>query len=183
MKKIIAVFGSARVMPDDEVYQQSYKIGRALALAGYITMTGGYAGVMEAASKGAQEAGGDVQGITVASLEYIGESRTNQWVTEEIRYEKFPDRVKHLVDTADAYITMPGGIGTAQEIIEVWQQMRLGDLPERPLFTYGEFWNPMIQNMLKDKYVNELDMRLLTQVNTPQEIIEALDKAFNEEQA
>ena len=183
MKKIIAVFGSARIHPNDAVYQQSYDIGRALALAGYITMTGGYNGVMEATSKGAQEAGGDVQGITVTSLEYIGESRTNQWVTEEIRYETLPERVKHLVDTADAYITMPGGIGTAQEIIEVWQQMRLGDLPEKPLYIYGDFWQPMIQNMLKDKYVNELDMHLLTQVNTPQEIIEALAIAFDEEQA
>lgn len=183
MTKIIAVFGSARVQPDDDVYQQSYALGRALAHAGYITMTGGYAGVMEAASKGAKEADGQAQGITVASLEYIGESRTNQWVTEEIRYATLPERVKHLVDTADAYIVMPGGIGTAQEIIEVWQQMRLGDLPEKPLFIYGNFWKPMIQMMLDDAYINERDMRYIIEANNADSIIDALRIAFNEEKS
>lgn len=183
MTKIIAVFGSARVQPAEKVYQQSYQVGHALAQAGYVTMTGGYAGVMEAASKGASEGDGHALGITVASLEYIGESRTNQWVAEEIRYETLPERVKHLVDVADAYIVMPGGIGTAQELVEVWQQMRLGDLPEKPLFIYGDFWKPMIQSMLDENYIDERDMKYILEANSAEEIIDALDSWFSQEQS
>lgn len=183
MKKIVAVFGSARIQPAEEVYEQSYQIGRALARAGYITMSGGYAGVMEAASRGAAEAEGDVQGITVASLEYIGESLTNQWVNREYRYETLPERVKHLVDTADAYIVMPGGIGTAQEFVEVWQQMRLGDIPEKPLFVYGDFWKLMIQGMLDEGYIDERDMEYVIEAQSAEGIIDALKIWFSEEQA
>ncbi|MGB7341844.1 MAG: LOG family protein [Phototrophicaceae bacterium] len=181
MEKIIAVFGSARTQPDHPVYQQSYDVGAALARAGYITMTGGYAGVMEAASKGAAEANGVVQGITVTSLEYIGESRVNQWVSEEIRYDTLHQRVKHLVETADAYVVMPGGLGTAQELIEVWQGMRLGDLPVKPLLIYGTFWYAMIDSMLADGYISDIDMPLLTEVAEPQAMIDHLDTWFSKE--
>lgn len=181
MGKIIAVFGSARTQADHPVYQQSYNVGASLAQAGYITMTGGYAGVMEAASKGAADAGGAVQGITVASLEYIGESRVNQWVTEEIRYDTLHERIKHLVDTADAYIVMPGGLGTAQELIEVWQGMRLGDLPKKPLIVYGNFWDAMIDSMLAGGYISDIDMPLLTRLDDAQAIISYLDTALIEE--
>lgn len=181
MKKIVAVFGSARVQPDSDVYVQSYEIGKALAQAGYVTMTGGYAGVMEAASRGANEANGEVQGITVESLEYIGESRVNQWVREEIRYATLPERVRHLVDKADAYIVMPGGLGTIQELVEVWQGMRLGDVPHRPLILYGNFWHPLIENLLGGGYISERDLRYVIETAKPKGIINALEDWFTRE--
>jgi len=181
MRKIVAVFGSARVQPDNSVYEDSYQLGRALARAGYITMTGGYAGVMEGASRGAAEADGEVHGITVASLEYIGESRANAWVGKEYRYDTLPERVTHLATKADAYVVMPGGLGTAQELVEVWQAMRLGDLPEKPLFIYGAFWKPMIEQMLKFEYINERDMRYVIDVDNPMAIVDALVAWFEEE--
>lgn len=181
MKKIVAVFGSARVLAESEVYEDSYQVGRALARAGYITMTGGYGGVMEAASRGAAEANGEVHGITVASLEYIGESRLNQWVGKEYRYSTLLERVKHLAQTADAYVAMPGGVGTAQELVEVWQLMRLGDLPEKPLFVFGEFWNPMIQSMLDNDFIDERDTKFIIEVDNAQAIIDAMTAWFDEE--
>lgn len=181
MSKIVAVFGSARVQPDNPVYKESYAIGKALAEAGFITMTGGYAGVMEAASKGAIEAEGEAYGITVASLEYIGESRVNPYVTKEIRYETLAERVRHLVDTADAYIIMPGGLGTAQELVEVWQGIRIGDLPEKPLIIYGDFWQPMIDMMLAGAYISQRDMQHVTITANAKDTVNAIKNGFAKE--
>lgn len=181
MAKIVAVFGSARVQVDSDMYTISYEVGKALAQAGYVIMTGGYAGVMEATSRGANEANGDVIGVTVDSLEYIGESRVNQWVTEEIRYPTLPERVRHLVDKADAYVVMPGGLGTTQELVEVWQGMRLGDVPERPLILYGDFWNAMIESMLQDAYVSERDMQHIIITYNTDDTVNALKNGFSQE--
>lgn len=181
MTKIVAVFGSARVQPDNEVYKQSYAVGKALAEAGYITMSGGYAGVMEAASKGAVEANGEAHGVTVASLEYIGESRVNQYVTKEIRYDTLHERIAYMVDTADAYIVMPGGMGTAQELIEVWQGIRLGDLPKKPIIVYGDFWQPMIDMMLAGAYISQIDMQHIEITQNAEDTVQAITNWFNKE--
>ncbi|MCA9913080.1 MAG: LOG family protein [Anaerolineae bacterium] len=176
---IIAVFGSARVQPDDPVYMQSYEVGAALARAGYIVMTGGYAGLMAAASQGAAEAGGVVHGITVEKLEAIGESIPNQWLTEEFRYPNLRQRLDHLIDTADAYVTMPGGMGTAQEFIEVWQLMRLGDIAKHPLITYGDFWTPFIEQLLQSAYVSQRDVAYITNVQTTEDLTANLAEWFS----
>lgn len=181
MTNIVVVFGSARVQPDNEVYQQSYAIGKALAEAGYITMSGGYAGVMEAASKGAVEANGEAYGVTVASLEYIGESRVNQYVTKEIRYDTLHERIAYMVDKADAYIVMPGGLGTGQELIEVWQGIRLGDLPKKPIIVYGDFWQPMIDMMLAGAYISPRDMQHIEITHNAEDTVQAITNGLIKE--
>jgi uncharacterized protein (TIGR00730 family) len=181
MSKTIAVFGSARVQPNTDVYEECYQVGRALAQAGYITLTGGYAGVMEAASRGAAEAGGVVHGATVETLERIGERRVNQWVSQEFRYPRLRERINHLIDKSDAYVVMKGGVGTLQELVEVWQLMRLGDIPHKPLFIYGDFWKPVIRDMLAGGYTDDKDMSYILEVETPQEIVDALAAWFNKE--
>jgi uncharacterized protein (TIGR00730 family) len=181
MSRIIAVFGSARPKEGDETYQMSYEVGSALAEASYITMTGGFAGVMEAASRGAKEAGGEAYGITVESLGLIGESQTNQWVTKEIRYPNFRERLQHLVNEAHAYVVMPGGIGTLQELIEVWQYMRIGDIPKKPILIYGDFWNGVIEQMLRKAFVGEKDTAYIRKVDSPEAMIDTLQSWFSED--
>lgn len=178
---IIAVFGSARVQQDDPVYAQTMEVGAALAQAGYIVMTGGYAGVMEAASRGAAEVGGIVHGVTVDQLEAIGESVPNQWLTQEFRYPNLRARLDHLIDKADAYVTMPGGVGTAQEFIEVWQLMRLGDIAVHPLYTYGAFWTPFIDQLFQSAYVSQRDLDFITNVSSADELIAGLAEWFARE--
>lgn len=180
---IIAVFGSARVQPEDPVYAQTMEVGAALARAGYIVMTGGYAGLMEAASKGAAEAGGIVHGVTVDQLEAIGESAPNRWLTQEFRYPNLRARLDHLIDRANAYVTMPGGVGTAQEFIEVWQLMRLGDIERHPLYTYGDFWTPFIDQLFQSAYVSERDTAYITNVQTTDELVVGLAEWFAREDA
>lgn len=179
MSKIVSVFGSARVKPKSQVYEASYAVGKALAQAGYITMTGGFAGVMEAASKGAVEADGQAYGVTVESLGLIGESTANQWLTKEFSYPHISERIQHLIHKADAYIVMPGGIGTVQELIEVWQGMRIGDVPSKPIFAYGEFWKPFIQDMLSEGFIGAKDRSMVSQVDNPQAIIASLQTWFS----
>lgn len=181
MSQIIAVFGSARPKEGSETYHMSYQVGRALAESNYITMTGGFAGVMEAASRGAAEAGGEAYGITVESLGLIGESQTNQWVTKEIRYPNLRERIQHLVHEAHAYVVMPGGIGTLQELVEVWQYMRLGDIPKKPLLIYGSFWSALIEQMLEEAFVNERDLGYVCKVDSPDAMIETLQTWFRKD--
>lgn len=181
-QKIIAVFGSARSQPGSPSYDDSFAVGAALAEAGYIVMTGGYAGVMEAASKGAAQAGGIVHGITVEKLEAIGESRVNEWVTEEIRYPDLRKRLDHLIDTAAAYVVMPGGVGTLQEFVEVWQLVRLGDLARRPILIYGEFWKPLMTQILDSAFISDYDMQFVQQVNGPEELTAHLAQWFEEQE-
>lgn len=181
MSQIVAVFGSARTNDGSEIYQMAYQVGRALAGANYITMTGGFGGVMEAASRGAVEAGGESHGITVESLGLVGETTTNQWVTKEICFSHLRDRIQHLVNAADAYVVMPGGIGTLQEFVEVWQFMRLGDIPRKPLLVYGEFWNGIIERMLEKGFVNGKDTGYVTNVGSPEALIATLQAWFSED--
>jgi uncharacterized protein (TIGR00730 family) len=181
MSKTIAVFGSARIVPDTGDYEECYQVGRALARAGYITLTGGYSGVMEAASRGAAEAGGEVHGATVETLERIGESRLNKWVGREYRYPTLRERINHLIDKSDGYVVMVGGIGTLQEFVEVWQLMRLGDIPRKPLFIYGDFWKPIIRDMLASGYTDAEDMAFLIEVETAQGIVDGLAAWFSKE--
>jgi uncharacterized protein (TIGR00730 family) len=174
MSKIVAVFGTTQVHPDSDLYKVCEIIGYMLAKSGFKVMNGGYEGVMEAVSKGAAEAGGSVHGITVEKFERVGESRMNKWVSLEYRYATLPERVDHLVNRADAYIMMPGGIGTMHEFSEIWQRMRLGDIPQRPLFIFGDFWKTIINQMQNDGYAHQQDIDMLLFVKTPQEIIDAL---------
>ena len=118
---IIAVFGSARVTPVDAAYEMAYAIGRSLAENGDTVITGGYGGVMEAASKGASEAGGAVVGVTLTpgSMGQARERVVNAWVQENITYDTMRQRLHHLVDVPDGYVALPGGIGTLEEVVEM----------------------------------------------------------------
>lgn len=181
MSQVIAVFGSARPKEGNETYQMSYEVGRALAEANFISMTGGFAGVMEAVSRGAAENGGEAYGITVEDLGSVGETITNQWVTKEVRYPNLRERIQHLVDEADAYVVMPGGIGTLQELIEVWQYMRLGDIPRKPIVIYSDFWNGIVQQMLESGFVNGKDTAYILKVDSPETLVQTLQDWFDKE--
>lgn len=181
MHNIVVVFGSARLSPESDLYRACYDIGAALARGGYITMTGGHHGIMAAASQGAAEAGGFVHGITVQGLEAVGESRVNQWVDHEVNYPNLRERISHMIDHGIAYIVMPGGIGTLQEFVEVWQMMRLGDIPRKPIMIYGDFWDTILESMLHSAYVSERDMRYLHRVNQPQDVMDVLATWYRKE--
>lgn len=151
--KVIAVFGSSRVPPDSQDYQDAVAVGAALARAGYTVMTGGYAGIMEAASKGANEAGGHVIGVTSGQIQAIRPIPANQWVKEEINYDKMADRLDYLIRQAAGYVVMPGGVGTLNELVLAWEYMRVKEIPVKPLVCYGTVWERTLAAFIDDAYI------------------------------
>jgi uncharacterized protein (TIGR00730 family) len=148
-----AIFGSATIRPEQDAYIAALQTARLLAGAGWAVMTGGYDGIMGAASQGAAEAGGHVIGVT---LSHFSQQRggPNRWVREEIRYETLGGRVQHLVSHADAYVVFPGGTGTLQELVEVWQSKHVGSVPAGRPFVAHDFWRDVLASLMISAYFN-----------------------------
>jgi len=117
--RVAAVFGSSQTEPGTHEWIEAEKVGFRLAGAGLAVITGGYSGTMEAASKGAAEAGGSVIGVTIPSL-FTRRSGANRYVTTELEASSLSDRVGLLTSKADGAIVLPGSIGTAAELLVSW---------------------------------------------------------------
>ena len=171
----IAVYGSSQVGPNHPDYQEAECIGRALALAGCAVMSGGYRGVMEAASKGAKEAGGRVIGITTDQISQPFKAQPNKYLDEIINYAGLRDRLLHMVEHADGYLAMPGGIGTLHEIAETWELMRIGGVPRRPFVCYGPMWAEIIAIMEDSPYLGHGYHGMITLAESPAAVLEAFN--------
>jgi uncharacterized protein (TIGR00730 family) len=174
--KIVSVFGASSPQEGSLDYQNAYKVGEALAQAGYTVMTGGYGGTMEAASRGAKAGGGVVIGVTAALFERQGyRSGPNRFVDEVIRYDTLRERLYHLVERCDGAVVMPGGIGTLSELALMWSLMQVGEIERKPFIVYGEWWDTLLRQFIGDgRYVRERDRSLWRVANSPQEIVELL---------
>ena len=111
---LIAIYGSSSVGPSDPAYRMAFELGGELARAGAAIVTGGYGGVMEAASRGAHEAGGDVVGVTVELFERRGP--VNAWVREHVHTTDLFERIGTIVRRSDGFVVAPGSIGTLAEL-------------------------------------------------------------------
>jgi uncharacterized protein (TIGR00730 family) len=174
--KTIAVFGSAISKPGDADYEAAREVGRLLAERDFTTMSGGYEGVMEAVSKGANEAGGHVIGVTCEQIENYRGFRANAWVTQEIKYPTLRERVDHLMNRADGYVVMPGGLGTLHEMVMVWESMRVGELSTRPLVCYGEYWQKVIEPLRDSAYISIHSWTYIDFADTSQETVEIIQQ-------
>ena len=141
--KIITVFGSSRPRSGDAQYSAANALGAALAAQGFTVCSGGYAGVMEAVSRGAKEAGGHTLGVTASFFR----ARVNRWVDEEIRVTTWQERLFELVKRGRGYVVCPGGTGTLVELAVVWEMLNKGAMARRPLVALGEFWQPVIERV------------------------------------
>lgn len=178
MTKVISVFGSAFVVADSEEYRAAYEVGQVLARSGYRVMNGGYDGIMGAVSRGAAEAGGHVIGVTVTEGRQEAERMPNPYLTERIHYESMRERLHHLVDHADGYIVMPGGIGTLQEVGEAWQLLRLDAPSPRPLIAYGSFWRSILMPLVTSPYVLPKSAEPVRFAQTPDDVVRHLREFF-----
>ncbi len=172
-RRMVAVYGSAGILPGSEDWQIALSVGRLLAQAGYIVLSGGYSGVMEACSQGACEAGGHVVGGTVGLFESRG-SRPNKWVQEIVPFDNLRDRLFFLVQRPDAIVALRGGVGTLSEISLVWSLMQVGELPARPFILVGSMWRRVIEAFAADAPISPVDLRWLTLVDRPEEVVPTL---------
>jgi hypothetical protein len=149
----VTVFGGSR--PDEAGYAQALELGRLLGQAGYAVLTGGYMGTMEAASRGAAEAGGHVVGVTCDEIEAWRPVRPNRWVLEERRCPTLRQRITTLIEGGDAAIALPGGPGTLAEIAEMWNHLLIGAISPRPLILVGAGWQATFEQFYRafDSYI------------------------------
>ena len=146
----ITVFGGSQPKPGSPAYAQAYELGKLLALAGHTVLTGGYMGTMEAISRGANEAGGHVIGVTCADIEAWRGSHANAWVKEERRFSTLQERLNELIRACDAAIALPGGPGTLAEISLTWNLMIVDSIPHKPLILVGDGWKIVLDTFQRE---------------------------------
>jgi uncharacterized protein (TIGR00730 family) len=147
----ISVFGGSQPKPGEPVYQDAILLGKLLASMGYIVLTGGYIGTMEAVSRGGAEVGGHVIGVTCDEIEAWRPVKANHWVTEEWHFSSLQERIFALIKNCDAFLALPGGVGTLVEIILSWNLMLTHILPARPLILIGSGWQSTIKKFIAEQ--------------------------------
>ncbi|HOA22773.1 MAG TPA: LOG family protein [Aggregatilineales bacterium] len=174
MTRTVSVYGGGSPKPGEPAYQQAYELGKLLAEAGYIVMTGGYSGTMEATSRGAKEAGGYVIGVTVGLFERAGLS-PNPYIDEIIQYDELSERLLHVVKRGDAAIALPGGIGTLSEVALTWSLLQTGEISPRPFILLGEQWADLLHTLYGwGAYIRDTDMSLWQIARTPEQAVTLL---------
>ena len=159
----ITIFGGSQPKPGSPAYEQAYELGKLLALAGHTVLTGGYMGTMEAVSRGANEAGGHVVGVTCSDIEAWRGTRANVWVKEERHFTSLQERLNELILACDAAIALPGGPGTLTEIALTWNLMIVASFPPKPLVLVGAGWRSVMEAFYKslDVYIPQHQRDLL----------------------
>jgi uncharacterized protein (TIGR00730 family) len=141
----VTIFGSARVSPDHWVYGVVRDVAAELTRLGCDIVTGGGPGLMQAANEGAKLANPDGTPKSVGiRVDLPFEQEVNAFVTEAFEHKTFFTRLHHFVLVSDAFIVMPGGIGTMLEALLVWQLLQVRHLYDTPLILAGKFWDGLI---------------------------------------
>ncbi|MFT3745282.1 MAG: LOG family protein [Pyrinomonadaceae bacterium] len=155
--KIITVFGGSKCKEDSAEYVEAKKLGGSLAEAGFTICTGGYLGIMEAASRGAREKGGRVLGIVMNQFK----SEPNRFLTDKVATDHFYDRLQNLITRSVGFVAMRGGMGTVTEISLVWNKLTTGVLGKRPLVLVGDCWKPVVDAWKANLVVSDADLSFL----------------------
>jgi len=174
VKRAVGVFGSARTKPGDKYYDTAETIGRLLAENGFAVITGGGPGLMEAANKGAFEAGGVSVGLNI-NLPF--EQHINAFVNVSVDFQYFFVRKVMFVKQADAMIVMPGGMGTFDELFEILTLVQTRKKKNFKIVLVGsDFWSGMLQwlrtTVTDDGMISPEDIDLFQVMDEPEEIIE-----------
>lgn len=141
----VTVFGGSQPKPASPAYIEANRLGKLLGQQGFVIINGGYMGTMEAVSKGAQEAGARVIGITCDQIEDWRPVEPNPYLSEEKRYPTLRERLYALIDMCDIAIALPGGIGTLAEISAMWTQIDIQAIPPKPLILIGNGWQQLFE--------------------------------------
>ena len=173
-ERIVTIFGGSKCHESDAEYADALRVGQLLADAGYTICTGGYSGVMEAASRGAHERGGRVIGITMTQFD----KTPNQYLTEKFPSQHFYERLQRLITQSVGYIALRGGMGTVTEISLVWNKLQTQVLDPRPLVLLGDCWPPVVKQWQRHLAVTDADVDILNFARTPEEAVTIInDKA------
>ena len=176
VRPAVSIFGSARVSPDSTYYQLTERIARLLSDAGFSVVSGGGPGVMEAANKGAFEGKSMSIGL---NIQLPHEQKANHYQDISQSFRHFFARKYMFVKVAAAYVVMPGGFGTLDELLEALTLIQTGKTPRIPLILVGsEFWAGMLDwfrdRLVSEGMINPEDMDLLQVIDEPEAVVAAI---------
>jgi uncharacterized protein (TIGR00730 family) len=176
----VAIFGSARATPGTFVYDEVKRAAAAFALMGCDIVTGGGPGLMQAANEGANLAG--APGSMGIRVDLPFEQDVNPFVEQAFEHETFFTRLHHFVIASDAFVVVPGGIGTVLETLMIWQLLQVRHVHDVPLILVGKMWQGLVEwtraSMLDPRLplVNEQDLSIPQCVETADEAIAVVAK-------
>ena len=181
----VSMFGSARTRPDAPVYQLGVEIARKVSDAGYSVVTGGGPGMMEAFNKGAFAGRAASIGL---NIQLPREQVTNDYQDESLYFRHFFSRKVMFVKYASAYIVLPGGFGTLDELAEILTLIQTGKSKRIPIILVGkEFWSGLLgwfrNTLVAEGTISEDDLYLVTVVESPDEVIEVISAFYRKESA
>jgi uncharacterized protein (TIGR00730 family) len=169
-ERIVTIFGGSKCDEDAPEYEQARMVGSLLAQAGFTICTGGYLGVMEAASRGAKEAGGRVLGIVMNQFKH----EPNRYLTDKVATPHFYDRLQLLITRSVGFVAIRGGMGTVTELSLVWNKIQTRVIEPRPLVLLGDCWRSVVKEWQRSLVVSESDLTALDFADTPQQAVEII---------
>ena len=174
----VTIFGSARIKPGDKYYHMAEKLGQLLAQNGFPVITGGGAGIMEAANKGAAEAGGQSVGMNI-KLPF--EQKPNPYANLQLDYKYFFIRKVMFVKSAVAYVIMPGGYGTMDEFFEALTLIQTKRVKSFPVILMGrEYWQGLLDwlknSMLQQDMILPYDIEMIQIIDEPEDVVKHIKK-------
>ena len=175
----ITVFGNSTALPSSASYAEGIRFGRRLAEAGYVVATGGYGGLMEAVSRGAQEAGGHTIGVTVPTV-FPDRDGANVHVSEEQQAASLMDRIGTMIEESDGVIALEGSIGTFTELMAAWNLAYVAQFSgksPKPVIAIGSGWAKLIEKLAAEL---ETDASLVTCVSTVTDAMAELERQLQD---
>ena len=180
IKPAVTIFGSARVQPGTPYYELTEKTARLLSDSGFSVISGGGPGIMEAANKGAFEGKSPSVGLNI-QLPHEQTSNPYQNISQTFRH--FFARKYMFVRFASAYVVMPGGFGTLDELMEALTLIQTGKARRIPLILVcSDFWRGMIdwfcERLVEERMIDPADMNLIQLIDEPEKVVEAIFKHY-----
>jgi uncharacterized protein (TIGR00730 family) len=167
----VSIFGSSRTRPDHALYSEARELARRLAAAGCEIVTGGGAGLMQAANEGASQGEitepADGDGLPIRM---VAGSEVGPFVERVYRHRTFFSRLHHFVRLSSAFVVFPGGLGSTLEATMVWQLLQVRHLPPTPFLLYGQHWDGLMawirDTVVADGFADRLDLCLPLRIDT-----------------
>lgn len=173
----VAIFGSARIRENDQVYRDVHEIARGLAALGFDVVTGGGPGLMQAASAGHQSVASPASAIGL-NIKLPREQVANPYLDVKQDFDRFSGRLDMFMSLSDAVVVAPGGIGTLLELFYAWQLVQVGHVCRTPIILFGDLWRPLLHWMndavLRRGFMSPEDLEGVFHVDSPAAVVDLI---------
>lgn len=178
----VAIFGSARIKPDDPIYKETFELAKAIGGMGMDLVTGGGPGLMEAASTGHTEGDTENKAQSIGlNIRLPFEQKLNPGLETANIHERFSTRLDEFMLLSHAMVVMPGGVGTCLEFFYTWQLLQVNHVCRMPIILVGDMWRNLmkwvIDNPLKHGYLSSKDLQFIVLANTGEHALAVVKKA------